>query len=310
MRTNKNKVPPPNQREQVPLGSSSASMYPGYSPADHEYGKAAEEYGKAAAEARAKGIELKHPEAEYVVGQAKGAKRKTLAEIQEAQVAKEGRTSGSGSGSGTGSGSEGSLEQKPKGDAITNGEASTEKVQEPIPEGDNPYFIIDTKPTPVNIPEMSSQAPKRSASPQEAVEVKKHKKSKKTHDGEMPQEEDPQEVKTVDISEQVDARMKEKESKRKMKEEKKRKRASEGEHAATAEESQATAEPSTVAVESERPKKKKIKKSEEEPLTDRTASKKRRREREGEGEEESGEGEKKKKKKEKKNKKATTATDA
>ena len=287
-------------------------MYPGYSPADHEYGKAAEEYGKAAAEARAKGIELKHPEAEYVVGQAKGAKRKTLAEIQEAQATKEGRTSGSGSGSGTGSGFEVSFKQKPKGDATTNGQTSTEKVQEPIPEGDNPYFIIDTKPTPVNITGMSSQALKRSASPPEAVEVKKHKKSKKTHDGEMPKGEDPLEVKTEDISEQVDARMKEIENKRKMKEEKKRKRASEGELAATAEESQATAEPSTVAAESERPKKKKkkIKKSEEEPLTDRTASKKRRREGEGEGEAESGEGEKKKKKKERKNKKATTATDA
>ena len=287
-------------------------MYPGYSPADHEYGKAAEEYGKVAAEARAKGIELKHPEAEYVVGQAKGAKRKTLAEIQEAQAAK-GTTSGSGSGSGTGSGSEGSFKQKPEGDATTNGQASAEKVQEPIPEGDNPYFIVDTKPTPVNIPGMSSQAPKRSASPPEAVEVKKHKKSKKTHDGDLPKGEDPQEVKTEDISEQVDARMKEKEQKRKMKEEKKRKRASEGEHAATAEKSQATVEPSAVAAESERPKKKKkIKKSEEEPLTDRKVSKKRRRESEGKGEEEAenGEGEKKKKKLGKKHKKAATATDA
>ena len=292
-------------------------MYPGYSPADHEYGKAAEEYGKAAAEARAKGIELKHPEAEYQVGQAKGAKRKTLAEIQEAQAAKD-RTSGSGTGSGTGSGSEGPLKQKSKGDATTNGQASTEKVQEPSLEGDNPYFIVDTKPTPVNIPGMSSQSLKRSASPQEAVEVKKHKKAKKRHDGEMPKGEDPQEVQTEDISEQVDARMKEKEQRRKMKEEKKRKRASEGEPAATADEPQATAEPSTVAAESERPKKKKIKKLEEERLTDRTVSKKRRREGEGSGkaeaeaEAENGEGEKKKKKKKigKKDKKAAVTTDA
>ena len=285
-------------------------MYPGYSPADHEYGKAAEEYGKAAAEARAKGIDLKHPEAEYVVGQAKGAKRKTLAEIGGPQAAK-GRTSGSGSGSGTGSGSEGSFNPKSEGDAITNGQATTDKVQESIPEGDNPYFIVDTKPTPVNIPEISSQLPKRSASPPEAVEVKKHKKAKKKHDGEMPKGGDPQEVKTEDISEQVEARMKEKEQKRRLKEEKKRKRASEGEHDATAAEPQATAEPSTVAVEPERPKKKKIKKSGEEPLADRTVSKKRRREGEGEGEgeAESGEGEKKKKKSGKKHKKAVTGTD-
>ena len=278
-------------------------MYPGYSPADHEYGKAAEEYGKAAAEARAKGIELKHPEAEYVIGQAKGAKRKTLAEIEEVQTAK-------GSGSGTDSGSEGSFKEKSKGDAITNEQASTEKVQEPISEGDNPYFIVDTKPTPVNIPGISSQAPKRSASPPGAVEVKKHKKAKKTHEGEMPKGEDSQEVKTEDISEQVNARMKEKEQRRKMKEEKKRKRASEGEHAATAEEAQATVEPSTVAAESERPKKKKVKKSEGEPLRDRKVSKKRRHEGEGEGEAENGEGEKKKKKTGKKHKKAATGTDA
>ena len=279
-------------------------MYPGYSPADHEYGKAAEEYGKAAAEARAQGIELKHPEAEYVIGQAKGAKRRTLAEIEEAQTAK-GRASGSGSG--TGSESEGSFKENPKGNAIIDGQTSTEKVQEPIPEGDNPYFIVDTKPTPVNIPGLSSQAPKRSASPPGAVEVKKHKKAKKKHDGEMPKGEDSQEVKTVDISEQVDARMKEKEQKRKMKEEKKRKRASEGEPAATAEKAQATVEPSTVAAESEKPKKKKIKKSEDEPLKDRKVSKKRRHEGEGEGE---GEGEKKKKKTGKKHKKAATGTDA
>ena len=88
-------------------------MYPGYSPADHEYGKAAEEYGKAAAEARARGIELKHPEAEYEIGQAKGVKRKTLAGIREAQAAK-GKGSGSGSGSGTNSGSEGPLKQELK----------------------------------------------------------------------------------------------------------------------------------------------------------------------------------------------------
>ena len=287
-------------------------MYPGYSPADHEYGKAAEEYGKAAAEARAKGLELQHPEAEYVVGQAKGAKRKTLAEIREAEIAK-GRTSGSGSGSGTGSGSEGSFKQKAKGDATTNGQASTEKVQEPSPEGDIPYFIVDTKPTPVNIPGISSQTPKRSVSHPGVVEVRKHKKAKKMHDGEMPKGEDSQEMQTEDISEQVEARMKEKEEKRKRKEEKKRKRASEGENAARAEEAQAPAEPSTVAAESERPKKKKkIKKSEDEPLTDRTVSKKRRHEGEGEGEggAENGKGEKKKKKTGKKHKKAATETDA
>ena len=292
---NKDQVPPPNQREQVPLGSSSASMYPGYSPADHEYGKAAEEYGKAAAEARARGIELKHPDAEYEVGQAKGVRRKTLAELQETRAAT-GRASGSGSGSGTGSGSEGPIIPESKEPATTNGQASTEKNQEANPQGDNPYFIIDTKPTPVKIPGTSSQPLKRSPSPTEAIEAK-HKKAKKRHDVAVPGEDDAQEVKTEDISERVDARMKEKEKKRKMKEEKKRKRDSEGEHAAAAEEAHETAEPPAVVPEAERPKKKKkkAKKSEEEALPDQTASKKRRGEDEGEAED--GEGKKKKKRK-------------
>ncbi len=281
-------------------------MYPGYSPADHEYGKAAEEYGKAAAEARVKGIELKHPEAEYEIGQAKGLKRKTLAGIREALAAK-GKMSGSGSGSGTGSGSEGPIEQKVKEPATTNGQASSEKIHEPIPEGDNPYFIIDTKPTPVNIPGISSQTLHGSTSPAEPVEAKKHKKAKHKHDGEMPTGEDLQEVETEDITEQVDARMKVKEKSRKKKEEKKRKRDSEGEPAAAAEEPQPAAELSASVAEPEKHKKKKKKteKSGEEPLPDRTVSKKRAGE--GEGEVEDGEG--KKKKKRKKSKETAMASD-
>lgn len=279
-------------------------MYPGYSPADHEYGKAAEEYGKAAAEARAMGVELKHPDAEYKIGQAKGVKRMTLAQIRETQAAQQGT---SGSGSGIGSGSDGSIKQQVKEPTITNGQASREKIQEATPEGDNPYFIIDTKPTPVNIPGMSSQPLKRSASPHEAVETKKNKRAKNKHDGEISTQEDSQEVKTEDISEQVDARMKEKEQKRKMKEEKKRKRESEVEPTAIAEEPQAAAEPSATAAEVERPiKKRKSKKVKEEPLPDRTVLKKRPGEHDGEAED----GEGKKKKKRKKNNETAATSDA
>ena len=262
------------------MGSSSASMYPGYSPADHEYGKAAEEYGKAAAEARAQGIELKHPDAEYQIGQAKGVKRKTLAEIREEKAAK-GKASDVGSGSGTGSGSEELVKQKTKRQATTNGKSSTEKVQEAVDsvnaftaavsEGENPYFVVDTKPSPVNIPGLPLQPLKRSASPPEPVEAKKNKKAKKKHDGAMPKGEDAPQVKTEDISEQVDARMREKEEKRKMKEKKKRKQdADDG------------PEQSHLAAEVELPmkKKKKSKKSREEPLPEVSASKKRKKSKE------------------------------
>lgn len=280
-------------------------MYPGYSPADHEYGKAAEEYGKAAAEARAKGIELKHPDAEYELGQAKGVKRKIVAGIREGQTAK-GNSNDIGSGSGIGSGSEGPIEAEPKESATTNGQANMEKVQEATAEGDNPYFVIDTKPTPVNVTGMSFQPLERSASLPEAVEAKKHKKAKKKHDGDMPTGEDAQVVKTDDISDEVNARMKEKQEKRKMKEEKKRKRRPEGELAAAAEDPQLAAEISAAAAEEESPKKKKkAKKTEEEPLPDQTASKKRPGEDDGEAED----GEGKKKKKRKKSKETATANE-
>ena len=285
-------------------------MYPGYSPADHEYGKAAEEYGKAAAEARTQGIELKHPDAEYEIGQAKGVKRKTLAGIREAQAAK-GKGSGSGGGSGTGSGSESAIKQEPKKPATTNGQASTEKVQEATPEGDNPYFVIDTEPSPVNIPGISFQPLKRSAS-REAVEAKKHKKAKTKHDGEILKDEDTGEVKTDDITEQVDARMREREEKRKRKEEKKRKREFEGEPAVSCQDSQFVAEPSATVAEVERPKKKKkkkamvAKKSEEEALADRTAVKKRLGEEDGEEED----GRKKKRKKRHERQETATTSDA
>ena len=282
-------------------------MYPGYSPADHEYGKAAEEYGKAAAKARAQGIELKHQDAEYEIGQAKGVKRKTLAEIREAQAAK-GKGSGGGGGSGIGSGSEGPIKQEPKKPTTTNGQASAEKVQEATPEGDNPYFVIDTEPSPVNIPGISFQPLKRSVFP-EAVETKRHKKAKTKHDGEIPNDEDTPEVKTDDITEQVDARMREREVKRKRKEDKKRKRESEDEPAVSSQASQFVAEPSATVVEVENPKKKKkkkAKKSEEEPLADRTASKKRL----GEDDREEEDGRKKKRKKIHESQETATARDA
>ena len=281
-------------------------MYPGYSPADHEYGKAAEEYGKVAAEARAMGVELKHPEAEYEIGQAKGVKRKTLAGIREAKAAKV-KISGGGSGSGTGSGSEGPTKQEFEKPATTNGQGNSENVQEATSAGDNPYFVIDTKPTPVNIPGISFQSMKRSASPPEADKAKEYKKVKISHGGVMSTGQDAQAVKTEDISEQVDARMKEKEEKRKRKEEKKRKRESEDEPGVAAEDSQRAngASATGAEVESGR-KKKKDKKSKEEGLPDRTVSKKR----QGSEEAEVEDGEKKKKKKRKKSKEVARAGDA
>lgn len=275
-----NQAPPPGQREQVPLGVSSDSMYPGYSLKDHEYGKAAEEYGKAAAEARAKGMDVKHPDVEYEFGQAKGIKRPTLAKIREAKAARE-----SGSGSGTGSGSDG-----PTGPAAAKMATTSEKpraamVKEAAPEGDNPYFVIDTKPTPVHLPDMFNPPTKRGPpSPQEASNGSMQKKHKKKHSGDLPKPDAANGVEFEDISEEVDARMKEKEEKRKRKEEKKRKRESGSDHATS---SVAAPEANDASVEDPKPKKKKKSKyAKDEALADRT--KKRPTENEGISEDEEG----------------------
>lgn len=296
--TNSIQVAPQGQREQVPLGSSSASMYPGYSPADHEYGKAAEEFGRVAAEARAKGVEIKHPEVEYEIGQAKGVKRRTLAAMRKASAAK-----GQASGSGSGSGSEGPTTQVPKEKATSPEKAKDEKAKATTPEGDNPFFIIDTKPTPVNLPGITNQPVKRSASPSGSPETKKQKKAKKHHEGELPIGGGAVKVEFEDISGEVDARMKEKEEKRKLKDEEKRKlkeerkRKRESEDQAEAAKAHGTSSDTpAAAVEVETPKTKKVKNSNEEELTDRTAANKR----SGEEIEEAADGEGKKAKKRKK----------
>ena len=289
--TNSIQVAPPGQREAVPLGSSSASMYPGYSPADHEYGKAAEEFGRVAADARAKGVEIKHPEVEYEIGQAKGIKRRTLAAMRRASAAK-----GQASGSGSGSGSEGPTTQVPNEKATSQEKAKDEKAKTSTSEGDNPFFIIDTKPTPVNLPGITNQPMKRSASPSGSPETKKQKKSKQHHEGELPTSEGAVKVEFEDISREVDARIKEKEEKRKLKEERKRKRESEGEQTEAAKAHATSSDTPAAAVEVETPKKKKAKKSNEEELAGRTLENKRARE----AIEEAADGEGKKMKKRKK----------
>jgi hypothetical protein len=163
-------------------------MYPGYSPADIEYGKAAGEFGQALGELKAKGVDVEMPAngPEYKIGQAHGAKRKLLFKKS--------------------AGSEGVTKQ-----------ASAE----PGPEndggdGENPYFIIDTNPTPVVVPGDSKKRPLENGSETEKAE-KKDKKKKKSKEEKEPI------IETEDISAEVEARLKAKEEKKK-----KRKRESTG----------------------------------------------------------------------------------
>ena len=268
-------------------------MYPGYSPADHEYGKAAEEYGRAAAEARKRGLDISHPDVEYQVGQSKGIKRRTLAEMRAAMAAK-----GQGSGSGSGSAFEGPTKITPKEHATLNGTAGTKRPQEATieAEGDNPYFVIDTKPTPVNLPGMPKQPMKRGVSPLQSASPGRHKKAKKYHEGELPYGEEAEKVEFEDISREVDARLKVKEEKRKRREERKRKRESNDKPTLVGEASSTKAEDHAMAVETDKPKRKRVKSSTDHVLADRSISKKR----PGEDNDEAGDGEGKKKKKRKK----------
>lgn len=238
-------------------------MYPGYSPADHEYGKAAQEYGLAVAAARNEGINFKPSEdgPDYSTSQARGAKRNTLAGMKAAKAAKEGPT-----GSWTGSGSDAYFAR-----AALGGQGADMKSEAEAGNGENQYFVIDTNPTPVNLPGISHEPIKRPtedfAAP-EPVEQKKTKKVKTKHDGELPGSIVANNTETEDISKEVDARLKEKEERRRRKEEKKRKRLSDGSTGPVA-------EPTTTEAVAERPKKKKAKKVEGDEEANGAATKKR-----------------------------------
>ncbi|KAI9716358.1 MAG: hypothetical protein M1812_005424 [Candelaria pacifica] len=192
-------APPAGQRENVPLGSSSVSMYPGYSPADIEYGKAAQEAGLVIAQAKAAGGQWEpHPDGpQYSIGKMHGGKRRAMF-------------------------------QKPKDGEKQDGNAAQQNGEDDKPaingedkgeEGDTLSFVVDINPPPVDIPEIDKKPHKRSSantSPPEPVT----RKSKKSKTKEEPK------VDTEDISAEVDARMNDKEVKRKKKEENKRRRSS------------------------------------------------------------------------------------
>ena len=179
---NSQRVPPPTLHDQVPIGSSSASMYPGYSPADHEYGKAAEERGQFVAAARDQGIEITHPDAEYEIGQARGIKRKTLEKIRAAKKVPYDGPGSKGAGAALGTREAKPLTphsrivkpQKEKGEHTVN-EAATN--------GDNQFFVIDVNPTPVNISSVTTKSSNRSATSPEPHAKKKSKEAKRKHDG-------------------------------------------------------------------------------------------------------------------------------
>lgn len=233
-------------------------MYPGYSPANHEYGKAAEKYGNNAAAARDQGIDIKPAHFHYEIGQGRGVKRATLAGVRAAIAARD-----TGTGSGAGLGLDGHVANSPKPRAIngqnedSNAESSAASSarDDATPWKGKPLFVNDVNPTPVDLPGMNNKSPKRGAPLTDNDEGKKTKKAKTNHTDDKDETSIPKEAKVEfeDISQEVNARLKAKEEKRKRKEKKRKNDADVVPEAAAPD----------AAEEPERPKNKKAKLSED-----------------------------------------------
>lgn len=224
------KVPPKDNIDRVPLGASSASMYPGYSPADHIYGEASQEFGSQVAEIRKKGMDWK-PEGngpEYVVGQSKVSERQQREQYQKQRS------------------------MSAQSETTLSGEPA--KQAEKDKSEDTPLWFVDPNPTPINVADKASKKGKRRVSFRDDDEVNNHQethKKKKTKSSD-PDSKTPEPVEQDDISGEVESRLEKNEEKRKKKEDKKRKR-EEGDSSLLAEET------GIETVKTDKPKQKKHK---------------------------------------------------
>ena len=242
-------------------------MYPGYSPADHIYGEAAQEYGTEWAKVKKDDVEHKPDRngPEYVVGQARIQKRKQVEEVRRKNSLDEGVKANGNNVS-------------PRRGSTSEPNAATSNNDTPAAEDGNPYFVIDTNPTPVNIPDRTSGH--------------KSKKVKTKHDSST---NDAPVVEEDDISAEVEARMKAKAEKREKKKDKKRKRETDDSTTLTENADASMADPVAVTKAMEKPKKKKVKKNEDAAAAEKSAA--------ANG---AADGSKKRSKKEKKEKKRAT----
>ncbi|KAI9890563.1 MAG: hypothetical protein M1814_003903 [Vezdaea aestivalis] len=144
----------PSQRHfnTVPLGSASDSMYPGYSPGDFVYGEAAHEAALVAAEAD----RVKNEQNSLNGNPATAPENKPSASFSTDQRPnKRARATENSS----------SADAKPQSDAGNGGDQ-------------NPYFIVDTNPEPLNVKNQANESKKRSADAIESAEVNNKRKSR------------------------------------------------------------------------------------------------------------------------------------
>ena len=166
-------VPPPGLSEQVPIGSSSASMYPGYSPADILYGEPARELGEQWAQERLQSghsLFLDPDGPTYELGQGKGGRKakKGLAQIRAEQEAL-------GEPSALPRPPRSNEKEPPTHGTAENGTADAAAASNGPPaesaDGSHPYFVVDSNPMPVQLPNMAPP-----------VLAEKSKKRKRKHD--------------------------------------------------------------------------------------------------------------------------------
>lgn len=209
------------------MGSSLLSTPSGRSLEDDRLGKTAKAHGQASSSAKSQRIRINPRKSRHEIDEVKATKQNPFGNLGTAiRSENKGRT-GSGSGSDSGESTEKDLKRD-----STNNQSQEEDTSEhsdgELMEDGNPAFFVDINPTPVDLPTMKVKLPKRDASLLDHNEVKKHKKLKKKHSGHLPGTIGYEGIEFEDISQEVDARLKEKEERRKHKEgKKKRKRESE-----------------------------------------------------------------------------------
>ena len=220
-------MPHSNPREKVPLGSSSPFIHPEYLSNSHEQGSAAEEHEQPASSAIIQGADHKRTQFDDDPRQETRAKRMKLGDTSPDIAAVEGNST-----RGSDSGLDGPVAISPKsttpdgeeqvqgaGSSTTrgaNGDATLEQQ--------NRSSIFNINSSPVNPAGIAIKPRKRDSSIDHNHEGRKTKKSKTRHiDDEQPSSPAKPKVEFEDISQEVDARLREKEEKRKRKEKKRKK---------------------------------------------------------------------------------------
>ena len=194
--TTRSFVPPTGMKDVVPIGSSSASMYPGYSPADVLYGDPAREFGEQWTLAKEQGAEFNtEPDGpQYELGQAKGVRKhkKSIEQVRE-ELAAKGEPLASipkpgTPGTQTQPGPE-TQREAPSSSASSHigKDRSAPRPTGPSTNQETPLCIVDTKPTPVDLP-LIAPSKKAKMTKRDGSMAREQSKKKRKHQEDTIQE--------------------------------------------------------------------------------------------------------------------------